>query len=56
MGIRKLLKLLTDLKAEQRHVRLYNKMFLINLDPRFINWVSANKWYEKDIEMHVNML
>lgn len=44
-------ELLTDLKAEQKAREVVQQNVPNQPDPRFINWVSANKWYEKDAEM-----
>lgn len=44
-------ELLTDLKAEQKAREVVQQNVPNQPDPRFINWVSANKWYEKDTEM-----
>lgn len=44
-------ELLTDLKAEQKAREVVQQNAPNQPDPRFINWVSANKWYEKDAEM-----
>ena len=44
-------ELLTDLKAEQKAREVVQQNVPDQPDPRFINWVSANKWYEKDAEM-----
>lgn len=44
-------ELLTDLKAEQKAREVVQQNTPNQPDPRFLNWVSANKWYEKDTEM-----
>lgn len=44
-------ELLTDLKAEQKAREVVQQNVPNQPDPRFLNWVSANKWYEKDNEM-----
>lgn len=44
-------ELLTDLKAEQKAREVVQQNVPNQPDQRFINWVSANKWYEKDAEM-----
>lgn len=44
-------ELLTDLKAEQKARSVVAESQPQGPDPRFVNWVSANKWYEKDAEM-----
>jgi len=44
-------ELLTDLKAEQKAREVVQQNVPTQPDPRFISWVSENKWYEKDAEM-----
>jgi len=44
-------ELLTDLKAEQKAREVVQQNTPNQPDPRFLNWISANKWYEKDTEM-----
>lgn len=44
-------ELLTDLKAEQKAREVVQQNTPNQPDQRFLNWVSANKWYEKDTEM-----
>lgn len=44
-------ELLTDLKAEQKSREVYAEVTPAQPDPRFVAWVDANKWYNKDQEM-----
>ena len=44
-------ELLTDLKAEQKAREVVGAAAPAPVDPRFTEWVGANKWYEKDAEM-----
>ena len=44
-------ELLTDLKAEQKAREVVGAATPAPVDPRFTEWVGANKWYEKDAEM-----
>lgn len=44
-------ELLTDLKAEQKARDVVAQVTPAQPDPRFVNWVSENKWYEKDAEL-----
>lgn len=44
-------ELLTDLKAEQKAREVIGAATPAPVDPRFTEWVGANKWYEKDAEM-----
>ena len=44
-------ELLTDLKAEQKAREVVSASAPTPVDPRFVEWVGANKWYEKDPEM-----
>lgn len=44
-------ELLTDLKAEQKAREVVVQNTPNQPDPRFISWVSENKWYEKDAEL-----
>lgn len=44
-------ELLTDLKAEQKARDVVAQVTPAQPDPRFVSWVSENKWYEKDTEL-----
>ncbi len=44
-------ELLTDLKAEQKAREVVKEVTPQQQDPRFISWVTENKWYQKDDEM-----
>lgn len=46
-------ELLTDLKAEQKAREVVGESVPQQgqVDPRFVDWVAQNKWYEKDHEM-----
>lgn len=43
--------LLTDLKAEQKARQVVVETTPQQIDPRFIQWIDNNKWYEKEPEM-----
>ena len=45
-------ELLTDLKAEQKAREVAAELTPNQPHPDFVQWVSANKWYNADIEMH----
>lgn len=44
-------ELLTDLKAEQKARQVAAEVAPNQPDPRFVSWVDANKWYQKDPDM-----
>ena len=44
-------ELLTDLKAEQKAREVVKEVTPQQQDPRFLNWVDENRWYQKDDEM-----
>lgn len=44
-------ELLTDLKTEQKAREVVVQNTPAQPDPRFVNWVGENKWYEKDQEL-----
>lgn len=44
-------ELLTDLKTEQKAREVVVQNTPAQPDPRFVNWVGENKWYEKDRDM-----
>lgn len=43
--------LLTDLKAEQKARQVVEESAPPKQDPRFIQWVNSNKWYQTDATM-----
>ena len=44
-------ELLTDLKAEQKAREVVQEVTPTQPDPRFVSWVTDNKWYNSDPEM-----
>lgn len=44
-------ELLTDLKAEQKAREVVQEVTPAQPDPRFVSWVTDNKWYNNDPEM-----
>lgn len=44
-------ELLTDLKAEQKARQVVAENTQAAPDPRFVSWVGANKWYQKEPDM-----
>lgn len=44
-------ELLTDLKAEQKAREVVQEVTPAQPDPRFVSWVTENKWYNSDPEM-----
>lgn len=44
-------ELLTDLKAEQKAREVVEQNAPAKPDPRFVQWVNSNKWYQVDADM-----